>query len=179
MAFRDGAFDPAAASRFGQHIGIAEDALEGIEKIPAMIEALPDGTGLTQEVMDIWSRRWAAGWQAVWEQLRDARAIVVQHGRDISVFDAATSAAGNTYDIDVATGKARQVPGAVQVSWQNTSTKPARDAIAALRAAMPEVVVVKHAPLEVDLEPAGNKALLIAGGVGVLGLIVYLIYAAA
>ncbi len=65
------------------------------------------------------------------------------------------------------------------MSWRNTSTKPARNAIAALRAAMPDVVVVKHAPIEVDLEPTGNKVLVIGGVVGVLALIAYLIYRAA
>lgn len=179
MAFRDNLDDPAAANRFAQHVGIAEDALEEIERIPRYIDEIPrdQGDGLSQEVMDIWMRRWATGWQNVWEQLREARAIVAQKGRDTTGFDAALAAAGDLY-LDVASGKAVRAGNEVHVTWRNNSTVPAHQAIAALRAAMPEVVVVKQAPIAVDLAPTSNKVLYVAGGVAAVALVGYLLYRA-
>ena len=180
--FRDNFEDPAVANRFGQHIGIAEDLLEEIARIPKYIEDLgkqdrADGTGLTQEVVDIWVRKWSDGWQNCWEQLTQARDLVEKRGRDVSGFDAARTAAGNIF-IGAASGRAVRGLGEVHVTWQNVSTQTARDAIASLRAAMPEVVITKQAPLDVNLEPSGNKVVYFLAAAAPLLLIAYLIYRA-
>ena len=90
----------------------------------------------------------------VWEQLQEARALVAAKQRDVTGYDAAREAAGDIYL--PASGKAIQLGNAVKISWRNASTKPAHDAIAALKAAMPEVVVVAQAPIEVDLTPIAD-----------------------
>jgi hypothetical protein len=175
VAFRDDFGDPVAANRFAQHVGIAEDLLEQIERIPRAIEALPRGDGLTQETMDTFAQRWAKGWQDVWDQLHEARGVVAQRGRDTAGYDAAREAAGDIY-VDVASGKVTRIGNEVHFSWKAASTQSARHAIAALRTAMPEVVVTKQAPVDVDLEPTSNKLFVIAGALGVLGVFAYLVY---
>lgn len=174
MAFRDDFGDPVAANQFGQHIGIAEDKLAEMERIPSYIDGLKRGDGLTQEVMDIWAVRWGEGWQVVWEQLKEARAIVAKRGRDVSAFDEARAAAGDIY-INVASGKATRIGNEVHVQWRNNSTQPARDAIEALRKAMPEVVV-QQAPVNVDLAPSSSKLFEIGVALGVMGFAAYILY---
>jgi hypothetical protein len=175
--FRD-VGDPAADSRFAQHIGIAEDALEDVEKVATFVRQFLEGglaEGITQETLDAWGRRFRQGWESTWDQLKEARKIAVAKGRDVAEFDLALALAGDLY-LGVAEGTAVEVGNRVHLKWKNVSTQPARDAIAALRAAMPEVVVVKQAPVEVDLAPSSNKAIVIAIVVGIVALLGYFIY---
>lgn len=178
MAFRDDFGGQATANQFSQHVGVAEDFLDRIEGIPRRLDGLERGDGITQELMDHFAREWAKGWQDAWDQLQQARDLVAKKGRDTSGYDAARAAAGDIY-VDVAVGKAVRAAGEVHVSWRNVPTTTAREAIAALRAAMPEVVVVKHPPLEVDLSPTSHKLVGIVQallGFAVLGAIGYGLY---
>ena len=179
-AFRDDFGEPGAANQFSQHIAVAEDQLDMIEALPRRLEAITDGRGLTNELLAHLAREWALGWERAWTQLEEARALVMRRGRDVSAFDAARTEAGDIWN-DVAKGKAAAIGNTVHMTWQNVSTRPARQAVAALRAAMPEVVVVKQAPIEVDLRPGSHKVvemLQIAGGIAVVGLVIYLVYRA-
>jgi hypothetical protein len=69
----------------------------------------------------------------------------------------------------------------VHWTWENVSTQPARDAIAALRMAVPELVVVQPPPVDasaMDLSPASHKvvqALQIVGGLAILGLAIWVL----
>jgi hypothetical protein len=158
--FRDH-FDASVSMRFAQHVGIAEHWLEEIEKIPAHLESLERGDGVTQAVMEAWARKWAKGWEDCWDQLREAREIVASLGRDPSAFDAAFATAGDIF-LQTANGTATRVGHTVYIRWQNTSTTPAHTAIAALRTAMPEVVASKQVDAHVDLRSTGNKVLGLA-----------------
>lgn len=168
-AFRDNFVNEPA---FAQHIGVAEDLLDEIERIPARIEA---AESMTQEVLDHLARNWAEGWQNTWEQLQEARAIVVARGRDVSAYDAARADAGDLF-LDVAGGKAVHLYKETHFTWKNQSTRPARTAIAALRAAMPEVIVTKQAPVDVDLSMSRGKLLQIVGVVAGLAVVMYVLY---
>ena len=57
-------------------------------------------------------------------------------------FDQARVAAGDIY-LDAASGRAVTVARTTHISWQNRSTEPAKQAVDALCAAMPEVVVLR------------------------------------
>ena len=175
--FRDDFGDPAAANQLGQHIGIAEDQLAMIEALPARLEQIRDGRGMTNELLALLAREWAQGWERTWQQLEEARTLVVARGRDVRGFDAARTAAGDIWN-DVAKGRAVAAGNSVQWTWQNVSTEPARDAIAALRTAVPEVVAVQTAPIDVDLSPSSHKvvaAAQIVGGLAILAGAVYVL----
>ncbi len=122
-------------------------------------------------------REWSKGWQACWDHLQQARDVVAKRGRDVSGFDCARAAVGNVFT-DAASGKAACGLAEVTVTWRNAPTERATDAIAALRAAMPDVVVTKQAPLEVELAPSSNKVLVILAVIAGLALATYLIYRA-
>jgi len=173
-AFRD-QLDPGVSMRFTQHIGIAEHWLEEIEKIPAHVDSLERGDGITQAVMDTWARKWAKGWEDCWDQLREARGIVASQGRDTSAFDAAFASAGDIY-LETAQGKATRVDRTVYITWQNTPTTSAHTAISALRAAMPEIVATKHVEEHVDLQSSSSKVLGIVVGVVAILVAVFLVY---
>jgi hypothetical protein len=178
--FRDDFGDPAAANQLGQHIGIAEDQLVMIEALPARLEQVRDGRGMTNELMGLLARQWAQGWERAWQQLEEARALVAQRGRDVKAFDAARAAAGDIWN-DVAKGRAVAAGNSVHWTWENVSTQPARDAIAALRMAVPEVVVVQPAPLDasaMDLSPTSHKvvqALQVVGGLALAGFVIWVL----
>jgi hypothetical protein len=156
-AFRD-QLDQGVSMRFTQHIGIAEHCLEEIERIPAHIDSLERGDGVTQELMEIWARKWAKGWGDCWEQLREARQVVAGQGRDTAAFDAAFASAGDIY-LETAEGKATRVGNTVYMKWRSTPTTSAHAAIAALRSAMPEVVATRQPDAPVDLQSTSSKVL--------------------
>ncbi len=152
-----GAADAGDAHAFSQHLGVAEDTLEHVESIPRRLEALANGP-VTQPLLDGLAQQFAQGWETVWDQLQSARDVCRRMGRDVTAYDTARAAVGDIY-VDVAQGRAVTLGNRVEVTWKNVPTSTARAAIAALRAAVPEVVVVKQAPLDVDLRSTGAKAL--------------------
>jgi hypothetical protein len=177
--FRDNHSDPATANRFSTHIGLAQDALDRVERIPERIAALDKGEVVNQLLIDAFVTAFSKSWETVWEQLQEARALVAAKQRDVTGYDRAREAAGDIYL--PASGKAIQLGNAVKISWRNASTKPAHDAIAALKAAMPEVVVVAQAPIEVDLRSSSKKlveGLVAVIAAGILLLVAYGLYRA-
>ncbi|HUP08358.1 MAG TPA: hypothetical protein VMU47_14465 [Caldimonas sp.] len=174
-AYRD-QLDPGISMRFTQHIGIAEHWLEEIEKIPAYIDKLERGDGITQGLMQVWMQKWAKGWENCWDQLREAREIVASQGRETSAFDAAFASAGDIY-LDTAKGTAtRPYRGTVHITWQNTPTAPAYTAIAALRGAMPEIVAPKQVDAPVDLQSSSNKTLRVIVTVVAILAAIFVVY---
>jgi hypothetical protein len=177
MMYRDDFGDPASAMQLGQHIAIAEDQLALIEALPARLDSIRDGHAMTNELLGLIAREWAQGWERAWQQLEEARAVVAKRGRDVTAFDAARTAAGDIWN-DVAKGRAVSLGNSVEWTWQTVSTRPAHDAIAALRMAVPEVVAAQTAPIDVDLSPASHKivaAAQVAGALAILGLAVYVL----
>lgn len=177
--FRGGS-DPKSAHEFSQHLGVAEDQLAQVEEMLKRIDALNSGTGAPQIAMDELALAYSKGWEALWEQLQSARELCRKSGRDLRAYDAARTAAADIY-VDVAKVTARHLGDRVQIKWQSRSTLPAHAAIAALRAAMPEVVVVKQAPIDVDLRPSSHKVVEVIKvllGFAVLVAIAYVIYRA-
>ena len=143
MVFREGPIDGVSANLFSTHIGIANDAIERIEALAQRIATID--AAANQATMDSLAHSWSKGWQDVWDQLGEARAIVVRFGRDVSKFDEARAAAGDIY-LDAASGRAVRDGRYTHITWKNKSTGYARLAIAALSAVMPEVVVVNTVP---------------------------------
>src|SRR6185503_9856444 len=177
--FRGGG-DSQRAHEFSQHLGVAEDQLEQIEAIPRRIEALKTGTGVTQALMDALALQYAKGWETLWDQLQAAREVCHKLGRDVRAYDAARGAAADIY-VDVAKGSVFKLGNRVEIKWQNRPTTSAHAAIEALRAAMPEVVVMKQAPIDVDLRSSSHKLVELVQvliGLGVLVGIAYAIYRA-
>lgn len=151
--------DPGVAMRFRAHIGVAEGELERIESIPARLDALPSGDGISQSLMEELALDWAKGWENAWTQLAEARAVVVAAGRDTSAYDAARAAAGDIY-LHTAKGTAVRLGNSVQLTWRNGGTRTARDASAALRTAMSDVPFEPQAPpIQFDLRSSGAQTL--------------------
>lgn len=177
--FRDQSLAPGSANAFATHIGLARDALAQVDRIPQQVANLKTGKGVDQSLMDMFVHEFSKRWETVWDQLKEARQIAASNHRDVSAFDAARAAAGDIYL--PAEGKAISSYDRVDIKWRSASTQPAHDAIAALMAAMPDVVVTEQAPLEVDLRSSGKKlvdALVVAVSAGVLALVAYGLYRA-
>ncbi|MEO8841906.1 MAG: hypothetical protein ABI704_10075 [Kofleriaceae bacterium] len=137
--------------------------------------ALKTSKGVNQHLIDAFVNAFARSWETVWDQLKEARAIVAARHRDASAYDAARTAAGDIYL--PATGTALdQMDRTVKITWCSASTKPAHDAIAALKAAMPEVVIVEQAPIQVDLRSSSKKLVDAAAVVGTLGVVLLVVY---
>lgn len=177
--FRDQSLDPAVANTFATHVGLARDALAQVDRIPQLVANLETGKGVDQTLMDMYVHEFSKRWETVWDQLQQARQIAASRHRDVSAFDAARAAAGDIYL--PAEGKAFNMYNTVEIKWRSASTQPAHDAIAALVAAMPEVVVTEQAPIEADLRSSGKKlvdGVVVAAGFGVLAAVAYGLYRA-
>ncbi|HEY4178425.1 MAG TPA: hypothetical protein VGM90_16375 [Kofleriaceae bacterium] len=81
------------------------------------------------------NRSYLDTWRDLWEQLDQARGVIIQLGRDSALFDAARVRAGDPL----------LVAGGV-VPLSEPMREAARDAITALRAAVPEIVIPEPPP---------------------------------
>ncbi len=77
---------------------------------------------------------------------------------------------------NIAIAKSVTIGNQTHVSLRSVPTKPPRTAVAPLRAAMPEVVVVKQQPINVDLRGTGTKALETAGGIAGIAVLIGLVH---
>ena len=162
--FRDP--DRSELAAFAHHISIAE----------TMIELNAELTGgLHAKSTNEERRAPQQAWEDVFEQAVQARAIAVRCGRDVSAFDAAWARTGAKTPIY---GKGTVVA--------TPARQAALEALDALRAAIPEVVVPRKAPPKtemVDTAPMFSPSpitiyrlvllgtvLLLAIGVSVCGL---------
>ncbi len=152
MTYRDG---HKQLVQFAQHLGVAGELVRQFETIPRRMRATMSGEDLAQLREEA-----RAAWIGTWEQLAQAREIAQARGRSVATYDAARRAAADIWVSSVQTEIGSWAPtgtGAYRrsVHWRAASTKPARDAIASLRAAMPEadgLVVAAPSP-HVDLSP--------------------------
>lgn len=140
---------------FAQHIGVAEELLRQYEQIPQRL-----GADLTQEGVEQLKADARVAWEGVWEHLGEARAIVQTAGRGVAGYDRARAAAADiwlgAFELNIGPWESTVGGKRRTITWRNASTEPARDAIAALRAAMPEVVVTAPPPTpHVDLRRHG------------------------
>lgn len=141
--------------RFGQHVGVAEELLSQFDGIPRRL-----AEDITHEHLEQLKGEARAVWEGVWDHLRQASEIARGMGRPVGGYAGARAEAGDIYagaihvhvgpwEPNYAGGKRRTI------TWHNAPTKPAVDAIAALRAAVPEVVVTRAPVPDVDLRSHG------------------------
>lgn len=123
--FRDE--DRSQLATFAQHIKLAETFL-------GIAGELSDG--LNSDSTPDERRAPSETWVNLWEQLGQARAIAVRFDRDVAAYDAARAKASNPYLLVAASAR---ITGPLRAI--------AREAIAGLRAAFPEVVVPEPKPL--------------------------------
>ncbi|MBA3397391.1 MAG: hypothetical protein H0T89_32495 [Deltaproteobacteria bacterium] len=120
MAYRESA-DTSELAAFANHISIAETLLN------VNLELL-EQLGLQEEAE--LRRAYLQSWGDLWEQLDQARAIVVRLARDVSAYQVARARAGDPYLV---------AAGMIRI---NEAMREATvTAIATLRACVPEVVV--------------------------------------
>lgn len=118
--------DRTELSTFAQHISIAETML-GLE--------VEQTAGLHPKSYPEELLAPAQSWDGAWEQLGQARALAIRLGRDVSAYDAALARSG-----------ARVRDGVKGIVVAPVARAAAHEAIAALRAAFPEVVVPQQPP---------------------------------
>jgi hypothetical protein len=140
---------PQIFTELGQHLGLAMELLDQFEQ---MSKRVPGAS--IEELYEL-EREARTAWENLWDQLRQARAIAALLGRDTKDYDIARAAAGdiwlNATDVEVGAWQYTGNGKARTITWRTAATAPAKAAIESLRAAVPEVVVHKSPPAEVEL----------------------------
>ncbi len=143
--------DHRPIQQFAQHIGVAEELLAQFESVPRRF-----ANDISQDSLEQLKGEAHGAWEGVWEHLRHANEIVRAMGRSASGYAGARAMAGDIYvgAIDVRVGPWEHGYGGKRrtISWRNAPTQPAVDA---LRAAVPEVVVIRTVAPQVDLRSHG------------------------
>ena len=108
------------------------------------------------DVLQAMARAAQLVWERMWAQLSETRALAVQANRDVAAFDRARDAAGALWGtgatVEVGEWQLRFLERSQTNTWRSASAAPAHAAIAALRAAFPEIVIPRSAPApHVDL----------------------------
>lgn len=165
--FRD---DHADSTRFAQHIAVAEDALDRVADVLRRIKA---GDGFTPDELTQLVRDVRVGWENVWDHLEQARAIAAAKRRDLTAYNEARAAAGDIWN-DIVSDE--PLIGRVVDVTLRVPLDYARLAVAALRAAMPEVVVAQRAPLDVDLSTRSGKVLKHTYTIIAVAVLAYIAY---
>jgi hypothetical protein len=156
-AYRDP--DRSELANFAQHIAIAEGLLSEFNSYPGRVQAMFKAGQVPTDTLERVRVLAASAWERLWEQLVEARAIAKRLGRDVSVFDECRSRAGNIWmkgaEFDVGSWRGSGQHRTRLVTWRAAPNEPARGAIKALRAAIPEVVIARPRNDEpaVDLAP--------------------------
>lgn len=137
---------------FAQHVGIAEGCLEDLGPLLRRFEAsLPMALEINLSELEL---QIGTAWEAVWNQLDQARALAAKHGRDVAAFDRARA---EVRDRSVGAVRSRvayraptEFPRGQQLVFSASGpaivyylpeAPLARTAAAALRTAVPEVVI--------------------------------------
>jgi hypothetical protein len=153
---------------FEQHMGLAIELLEQFEQMPKRVV----GASI-QELHDL-EREACQAWENLWDQLRQARAIATSLGRDTRAYDTARAAAGdiwlNAADVKVGAWQYSGHGETRTITWHTASTAPAKSAIRVLRAAVPEVVVHRSPPLDLELR-SGYKFVANYGSLVVIAVV--------
>ncbi len=152
MTYRD---DHQQLIQFAQHLGVAGELVRQFETIPRRMRPTMSGEDLAQLREEA-----RAAWIGTWEQLAQAREIARARGRSVGAYDHARAAAADIWVTSVETEISAWMPtgtGAYRrsVHWKAAPTTPAKEAIAALSAAVPEAdgLVVAAPTPHVDLSP--------------------------
>ena len=161
--------DLQALQRFGQHLGVAESLLDQFQSIPDRLPGDATHDGIEQLKRDA-----RVAWEGLWDQLTQARAIAHSLGRDVEAYDRARKAAADIWlsavDVDIGPWE-RTISGHRRtITWKSAPLRPAQDAIAALKAVLPEAVTTTSPPIDTDLR--SHRWLRNYGALILLGLIV-------
>lgn len=139
--------DPRILADIGAHLGLATALLDQFVAIPnRMVVA-------KREQLRELEHEARTAWESMWDQLGQARDLVRALGRDVEPYDLARTAAGDIWldaarvDIDAAYGSR------TTYRWRTAPVGPAQTAIAALRDAVPEVVISEPPPQNLQLQP--------------------------
>jgi hypothetical protein len=140
--------DRSELADFAQHISIAETLYVEFTSYPGRVQAMLKQKDFSTELLSELQWQGAAAWERLWEQLRQARDIAARLGRDVTSFDIARKRAGDIWgggtslELGAWQGAGQRQRGRL-VTWRAAPHEPARAAIAAMRAAIPEVVIPK------------------------------------
>jgi hypothetical protein len=149
MTYRE--IDPRSLADIAAHLGLATALLDQFVAIPKrMTVAKP------RELREL-EHEARTAWEALWDQLAQTRALVRALGRDSTAYDAARQSAGDLWldaaRVDIHTSAA----GRTTFTWHTAPTAPAKAAIEALRAVVPEVVVSEPPPQDLELQPMRKR----------------------
>jgi hypothetical protein len=143
--------DPRALADIGQHLGLAAGLLDQFVAIPKRMSVA------RREDLRELEHEARAAWEALWNQLGQARELVRMLGRDVTAYDAARRSAGDVW-LDAARVDVHSAYGGRSTfTWHNAPIAPAEAALAALRAAVPEIVVSEPAPQDLELRRAHKR----------------------
>lgn len=137
--------DPGALADIGQHLGLATALLDQFVGVPNRMSVAQ-----RDELRQL-EHEARTAWEAMWDQLGQARNLVRALGRDIAPYDTARRAAGDIW-LDAARVDIHAAYGArTTYTWRCAPLDPAKAAIHALRLAVPEVVVSAPPPQDLEL----------------------------
>ena len=149
MIYRE--IDPRLLADIGAHLGLATALLDQFVAIPRRVSVAK------REELRTFEHEARTAWESLWDQLGQARELVRTLGRDISAYDAARRSAGDIWldaarvDIQTAFG------GRIKFTWHTAPIAPAKAAIEALRAVVPEVVISEPPPQDLELQPMRRR----------------------
>ncbi len=136
---------------FGQHVGIAEGCLEDLSPL-AQRFAASVRFALDSTLLELCNQVGSA-WESMWIQLDQARSVAARRGRDVSAYDAARKQVRDRSSAAISFVLSdyhpTRFPPGQQLAYRTKEAvlyyvpeeSLARAAVAALRSAVPEVVV--------------------------------------
>jgi hypothetical protein len=149
MMYRE--VDPRVLADLAAHVGLATALLDQFVAIPKRMSAAK------REELRALEREARTAWESLWDQLGQARELVRALGREVSAFDAARRSAGDIW-LDAARVDLRTAYGGhTTFTWHTAPIAPAKAAIEALRAAVPEVVISEPPPQDLELQPLRRR----------------------
>jgi hypothetical protein len=144
--------DPRLLADIGAHLGLATALLDQFVAIPKRMSSTK------REELRALEQEARTAWEGLWDQLGQARELVRTLGRDISAYDVARRAAGDIWLDAARADRHTTYSGRTTIiTWYAAPTAPAKAAIEALRAAVPEVVVSEPPPQDLELQPMRKR----------------------
>lgn len=149
MMYRE--IDPRLLADIGAHVGLATALLDQFVAIPKRMSVAK------REELRTLEHEARTAWESLWDQLGQARELVRRLGRDITAYDAARRSAGDIW-LDAARVDMHSAYGrGTTFTWHTAPVAPAKAAIEALRAVVPEVVVSEPPPQDLELQPMRKR----------------------
>jgi len=149
MMYRE--VDPRLLADIGAHVGLATALLDQFVAIPKRMSVAK-----REELREL-EHEARTAWESLWDQLGQARELVRTLGRDTSVYDAARRSVGDIW-LDAARVDIHPAYGdCTTFTWHTAPIAPAKAAIEALRAVVPEVVVSEPPPQDLELQPMRKR----------------------